>query len=140
MTGPIPPANGGWIGERLPLVLIGLFPLAVLLHNRAAVLPMLVIALVGLWRAIRTGDLTVPLPGPKPEFLFAPTQIAKRTEDWGTDGLNGRVSASWSRFCDWIGMWLELSRARGIDGVVEVYTEVLGGAVDPKVGFICSWE
>jgi len=37
-------------------------------------------------------------------------------------------------------MWLELSRARGIDGVVEVYTEVLGGAVDPKVGFICSWE
>ena len=92
------------------------------------------------WDHETAADLTAPLPGPKPEFLFAPTQIAKRTEDWGTDGLNERVSASWTRFCDWIGTWLELSRARGIDGVVEVYSEVLGGAVDPKVGFICSWE
>src|SRR5262249_13763572 len=30
------------------------------------------------------------LPGPKPEFFFAPAQIQKRVKDWGADGFQQR--------------------------------------------------
>jgi O-antigen ligase len=64
MTEPSPPAGADWIGDRLSLILIGVFPVAVLLNNRAAVLPMLAIALIGAWRVVRTRDLTLPLSRP----------------------------------------------------------------------------
>ena len=92
------------------------------------------------WDHETTTDLSEPLPGPTPAFLFAPTQIAKRTEDWGPDGLNERVAASWDRFCDWIAEWLEMVHAVGTEEIVSTYEAVLDGHVDPKTGFICSWS
>ena len=92
------------------------------------------------WDHETTTDLSEPLPGPTPAFLFAPTQIAKRTEDWGPEGLNERVAASWDRFCEWISVWLELVPAVGTDEIISTYEAVLDGHVDPKTGFICSWS
>ncbi|MGH8458430.1 MAG: DUF2855 family protein, partial [Nevskiales bacterium] len=37
------------------------------------------------------------LPGPRPEFFFAPTRIKKRMQDWGPD-LGVRFSAAWRPF------------------------------------------
>src|SRR3990172_917804 len=37
------------------------------------------------WSAARTNER---LPGPKPEFFFAPAQIVKRSKDWGPQGLS----------------------------------------------------
>ena len=31
------------------------------------------------------------MPGPKPEFFFAPTQVRKRVQDWGPRGYQERV-------------------------------------------------
>jgi hypothetical protein len=78
------------------------------------------------------------LPGPRPEFLFAPDQIAKRRGDWGRDGFEARVAATWDRFVPWTDGWLTLHRASGPDEVGAVYRELLDGHVDPRVGHVCT--
>ena len=47
------------------------------------------------------------LPGPAPAIFFAPTRIAKRSEDWGRAAVEARVVDAWRPFCDWIDGWLE---------------------------------
>ena len=51
------------------------------------------------WWATPTGTTPPPgtgrLPGPSPEFLFAPDQIAKRRADWGRDGFEAAVAGAW---------------------------------------------
>ncbi len=78
------------------------------------------------------------LPGPSPRFLFAPTQIAKRTKEWGADELNNKVAASWDRFTDWVPGWLKLQHISGADALTEVYRHFLDGHVDPAVGYVCA--
>ena len=79
-----------------------------------------------------------PLVGPSPQFLFAPTQIAKRTKEWGADELNAKVAEAWDRFCEWVPGWLRLQRISGPDALIEVYRQFLEGAVDPAVGYVCA--
>jgi hypothetical protein len=86
-------------------------------------------------------DATVgmdPLPGPTPEFFFAPTQGAKRAGDWGQDALDKKVGDAWRRFIAWTDGWLELREVRGADAVERTYHELLAGNIDPRVGYVCS--
>lgn len=71
------------------------------------------------------------LPGPRPAFFFAPDRVAKRSEDWGGAGLEGRVADAWHPFCEWAGGWLEPIRGEGFDAVRDAYLDVLEGRVDP---------
>ena len=90
------------------------------------------------WSSSRTpGDL----PGPKPEFFFAPGQIAKRSKEWGPEGLQQRMAEAWLGFRDGIESWLEIRRSRGEEAVSRVYADTLGGRVAPNVGNIISlWD
>jgi len=76
------------------------------------------------------------LPGPKPQFFFAPDRIRKRGSDWGTAGLEERVAAAWTPFADWAGAWLQVERISGEDEIKRVYLELVEGKVDPKVGYV----
>jgi len=78
------------------------------------------------------------LPAPAPVFLFAPSQISKRTREWGRDELDRRLGDAWDRYAEWVDGWIEFRRARGAAEVTAVYRELLGGHVDPRAGFICS--
>lgn len=78
------------------------------------------------------------LPGPAPEFFFAPTQIAKRTADWGRDELEARLLDAWEPFVTWTDEWIDFRHVTGPDAVTEVYRTLLRGEPDPKVGYICS--
>ena len=78
------------------------------------------------------------LPGPQPAFFFAPSQVAKRTEEWGQEGLDARLGRSWSRYADWVDGWIELRHATGPDAVTTTYLELLDGRSDPRVGHVCS--
>ena len=78
------------------------------------------------------------LPGPAPEFFFAPGQIAKRNEDWGRGELDRRTAKAWHDYAGWVGDWIEFSDVRGPDAVIEVYRGLLAGRPDPRAGFICS--
>ena len=78
------------------------------------------------------------LPGPRPEFLFAPVQIAKRRSDWGRDGFETAVAAAWDRIIPWTDEWLTIRHATGAEATEAVYRTVLDGRVDPRTGHICT--
>jgi hypothetical protein len=69
------------------------------------------------------------LPGPTPEFFFAPARFAKRAEDWGAAGVEERAAEAWHPFCDWASGWLEVERAEGFDALEVAYLDVLEGRV-----------
>jgi hypothetical protein len=78
------------------------------------------------------------LPGPQPQLFFAPAQIAKRTREWGSDGLDARIAEAWDRFATWCDGWLRFEHAGGPGPVEAAYRALLDGRVDPAVGSICS--
>ncbi len=84
--------------------------------------------------AAEPGDL----PGPTPQFFFAPAQIAKRNNEWGRDGLEQRTIGAWTTYRGWADSWLHFEEARGADAVQATYLELLGGRVDPRVGHVCT--
>ena len=79
-----------------------------------------------------------PPPGPHPEFLFAPDQIAKRRKDWGREGFEAAVAGAWDRFVPFTDGWLTLRHRTGPDQVEAAYRDLLDGRVDPRVGDICT--
>jgi uncharacterized protein DUF2855 len=78
------------------------------------------------------------LPGPNPQFFFAPDQVRRRTADWGRDGLDSRFADAWGPFVDWAGGWLEVVRREGGEEVQRAYLELLDGGADPAVGYVLS--
>jgi hypothetical protein len=78
------------------------------------------------------------LPGPQPEFFFAPARVSKRSADWGRDGLGSRVAEAWHPFCEWTAVWLSTIRGRGFDGLRDAYVEVLDGRVAPDTAHVIS--
>ncbi len=71
------------------------------------------------------------LPGPQPAFFFAPDRVTKRSEDWGSAGLESRVAEAWHPFCEWVAGWLETVPGEGFDAVRDAFLDVLEGRADP---------
>jgi len=81
------------------------------------------------------------LDGPAPTFFFAPSQVAKRAEDWGPAGLDERMGAAWREFVEFSDGWLQIQHGKGPDTVERAYREVLDGRTDPATGHVLSmWE
>ncbi len=76
------------------------------------------------------------LPGPKPEFFFAPTRIQKRSQDWGARALQQRMGEDWRAFALDSRRWLEISVGSGREAVEAAYGETLAGAARPDRGLI----
>ena len=76
------------------------------------------------------------LPGPEPEFFFAPAQAAKRTSDWGADELNSRLARSFHQMLNHAERWLTVEIHSGPDGVAQVHNALLEGLASPAVGFV----
>jgi hypothetical protein len=76
------------------------------------------------------------LAGPKPVFFFAPDRLRKRTEDWGPEGINGRLAETWSPYVEWTRDWLRVERGSGPEDIERVYRELLDGGSDPAVGHV----
>jgi NADPH:quinone reductase-like Zn-dependent oxidoreductase len=87
------------------------------------------------WSAER-GDES--LPGPKPEFFFAPAQIVKRSKDWGAAGFATRLGAAWTKFADASDGWLRVVRSEGREALERVYQDTLAGRIPPSDGQILS--
>jgi hypothetical protein len=80
------------------------------------------------------------LPGAKPQFFFAPTQVGKRTKDWGYPGLVTKLGEGWRAFLPSVERWLEIRTGRGPEAVAAVYREVLEGRQPPKLGHMLSLD
>lgn len=78
------------------------------------------------------------LCGPAPVLFFAPTQMAKRTQDWGAAGLQRRIGEAWAKFLGPVSGWIKVIRGRGPAAIERVYREVLDGRADPSQGHVLS--
>ena len=79
-----------------------------------------------------------PLPGPQPTMFFAPTQIQKRSQEWGPTGIAERTAAAWEPFVELASGWIDVRRESGPEAVSRVYQEVLENRAKPSDGFILS--
>ncbi|MCP4960485.1 MAG: DUF2855 family protein [Actinomycetia bacterium] len=84
------------------------------------------------------GGDTGRLPGPKPEFFFAPGQRAKRVDDWGAAELDSRIDRAFRSLVDQSSNWLTVEHRVGPDGIEATYRDLLEGSADPASGFVCS--
>jgi hypothetical protein len=87
------------------------------------------------WEVAPGGE---PLPGPKPEFFFAPTQLEKRLGDWGAVEFDRRLGDSWAGFVAFARDWLKVVDRRGADEVARQWRRMASGDVDPAEGMMLS--
>jgi hypothetical protein len=84
------------------------------------------------------GEREGELPGAPPAFFFAPTQLEKRTKEWGPDGLQKRYAAAWRDFLAFTKDKIRIEHGRGPQDVERVYRETLEGRTRPDVGYVLS--
>lgn len=75
------------------------------------------------------------LPGPKPEFFFAPNWIKKRTQDWGPGGIDQRFAAAWQEFLPSLRRWLQVRRNTPAQWS-SVWLEILQGRTSAETGHV----
>jgi hypothetical protein len=78
------------------------------------------------------------LPGPTPEFFFAPSQIAKRNQDWGPAEAAARIDADLLVFFAGTSAWLTVEESSGVPATEPIYRELLEGRTDPAIGHIIT--
>jgi len=78
------------------------------------------------------------LPGPTPEFFFAPSQIQKRIAEWGPNGFQERLGSSLQAFLESTKKWMRVRRGYGTDEVLSIYASTLEGSAAPEQGNIVS--
>ena len=81
----------------------------------------------------------VDTPGPKPQFFFAPSQISKRSKEWGRAELNIRLETALNTFIEGSKEWLRIEHSRGADAVSETYSQLVAGKMSPEIGNILSF-
>jgi hypothetical protein len=81
----------------------------------------------------------VDTPGPKPQFFFAPSQISKRSKEWGRTELNSRIDAALNTFIEGSKQWLHIEHLHGVSAVSETYSQLVAGNVRPEIGKIMSF-
>jgi Protein of unknown function (DUF2855) len=84
----------------------------------------------------RQGD--ADLPGAAPTFFFAPTQLQKRTQEWGAEGLQQRYRTAWRQFVEFVTPRIRVVHGRGPAAVERVYLDTLEGRAKPDEGHILS--
>ncbi len=77
-----------------------------------------------------------PLDGVKPQFFFAPAQIAKRREEWGPGEIEKRITAGWKRLAEGASDWLDIRTHDGLAEAQKVYTQIATGQAAPRDGHV----
>ncbi|MCA1839369.1 MAG: DUF2855 family protein [Actinomycetota bacterium] len=72
------------------------------------------------------------------EFFFAPTWLAKRTDDWGVDGYVARLAEAWKIFSENLDGWMKIVSYRGPQAIEQAWLQQLAGEADPSIGYVLS--
>lgn len=78
------------------------------------------------------------LPGPKPNFFFAPTRFAKRDGDWGPGATIAKAFAAAAQISFSIKGTLAIEHRRGPDAVRASYLALINNEIPPSVGLMLS--
>jgi hypothetical protein len=70
--------------------------------------------------------------------FFAPTQMRKRTLDWGRDGLDEQFGLAWRRFAGTVEDWVDVVVTEGPEALRAAWLEVLGGHAAPRTGHVIA--
>src|SRR6056297_4286477 len=78
------------------------------------------------------------LPGPGPEFFFAPNWIAKRHKDWGVSEFTQRSGKASAAFFGHVtdNRLVDLSEKHGLSAARDVLVEMIDGRTDPATGHV----
>jgi hypothetical protein len=76
------------------------------------------------------------LPGPKPTFFFAPTQIAKRMGEWGPAGYQEQLTAAWRDMVAGVRERFTFAQADGLEAAVGVFDGLVEGTSRPEQAFV----
>ena len=87
------------------------------------------------WEATPTSK---GLPGPKPTFFFAPTQIAKRMGEWGPAGYQDRLTAAWRDMVAGVRERFTFVPAAGLDAGAAIFAELVEGGSRPEEAFVVA--
>lgn len=80
------------------------------------------------------------LDGPKPEFFFAPSQIAKRQKEWGPGVIERKIGESWTGMAASAADWLDVKVHDGLAAAPAVWDAMAKGQSDPREGHIISFS
>lgn len=78
------------------------------------------------------------LPGPQPEFFFAPSHVETRIRDWGAAGFHARLGEAWHRVLPKIQTQVHVRTGHGEKDVARVWGDLISGKVNPADGHILS--
>jgi hypothetical protein len=78
------------------------------------------------------------LPGPAPEFFFAPTHWQRMVAELGEGGFQRALGAAWGEFLEQLGDWMEVEHGSGPEDVERVWLAFVDGAVDPRRGHVLT--
>ncbi len=78
------------------------------------------------------------LPGPNPEFFFAPTYAQERIAALGQAEFQGRLGSAWAGFTKAAQPWITEVSASGPDAALATYRAMLSGKINPAEGHILS--
>ena len=83
------------------------------------------------------------LPGPRATLFFAPTQVKKRSTDWGPAEFGRRLVTDWHAFRAQVAQpgapWLVVQQHRGEAAVQQAYADVLAGKGNPRMGHMLGF-
>ncbi len=74
------------------------------------------------------------------ELFFAPSQVKKRTKDWGTAGFLQQYASAWLRFSAHIENLISTQQHVGIAAIVELYKQGLAGNFNTKEMNVARFE
>jgi hypothetical protein len=78
------------------------------------------------------------LPGAPPTFFFAPTQLKKRSLEWGVGETMKQMNQSLLHYIDFCRSIITISHTHDLHHVNDIYQQVLAGTADASVGQIIS--
>ncbi|HEY2774897.1 MAG TPA: DUF2855 family protein [Candidatus Binatia bacterium] len=80
------------------------------------------------------------LPGPVPQFFFAPTQIIKREQEWGPGELLRRAMVESLRIVAAIAPTMRIAHVRGPEACRTALDEMVAGRTPPTTGVILALD
>ncbi|WND03898.1 DUF2855 family protein [Temperatibacter marinus] len=87
------------------------------------------------WESERTGK---GLDGPKPEFFFAPSQIAKRNQEWGPGVLLQKGSGASADLAAKLADQVSIEFHQGAQNVMQIWADLLANKVSGQKGLIVN--
>ncbi len=72
------------------------------------------------------------LPGPAPQFFFAPDHARDRIKSWGQDEFDRRYKSDWDAFVDAAAGYLDYREGEGGDAALSTYQALVDGSVPAR--------